>query len=261
MIEIQIFQVGAFGSTLFTGNPAAVCLLQQWLDFPVLQKIAAENNLPETAFLVRDGQKYQLCWFTPEVEIDLCGHATLAAAFVLFREGVVKGEEVLFSTQSGLLTVRRKGCLLELDFQARAGLACATPPNLEEILGGGAILECRASRDLLVRVTDEQSVLTLSPDFQRIATLDYFGLIVTAPGNEVDFVSRCFAPGAGIPEDPVTGSAHCTLVPYWAKKLGKTTFHARQLSSRGGELWCRLSGDRVLMAGEAALYLEGTIKL
>jgi PhzF family phenazine biosynthesis protein len=256
-----MYQVDAFTSRLFAGNPAAVCPLEQWLEAPVMQAIAAENNLSETAFFVRTGDCYALRWFTPTVEVDLCGHATLASAFVIFEYLDRSAEAIRFETRSGTLVVRRDGDLLAMDFPARvperAGDAAAVGRAL-----GKAPLELWASRDYLAVYASEADVRALAPDMAAVAGLDRFAVIVTAPGTGgVDFVSRFFAPAGGVAEDPVTGSAHCTLVPYWAQRLGKTRFHALQVSPRGGELWCELNGDRVIIRGHAVRYLEGSIEV
>ncbi len=259
-LRIPFYQVDAFTSRLFGGNPAGVCLLENWLPAEVMQAVAAENNLSETAFLVKEGDGWGLRWFTPEVEVDLCGHATLASGFVLLKVLGVAAGTVRFSTQSGPLAVNEEGNLLSMDFPSRPGEPCQAPPSLPEGLGIAAA-EVRRSRDYLVVVESEEQVRALRPDMGRLAGLDALGVIVTAPGRTCDFVSRFFAPGAGVPEDPVTGSAHCTLVPYWSHRLGKKRLHALQVSARGGELFCEDRGDRVSIAGTAALYLQGHILL
>lgn len=259
-MEIPFYQIDAFASRVFSGNPAGVCLLQSWLPDDVLQAIAAENNLSETAFLVKADGFFDLRWFTPAVEIDLCGHATLASGHLIFELLNFAGDSILFKSKSGDLYVHRKDGLLFLDFPSRKPETCAMPQGLEDMLGvSPAHVAC--SRDLMAVLDDEEAVRTLAPDLDAVAGLDAFALIVTAPGKEVDFVSRFFAPGAGIPEDPVTGSAHCTLIPYWAERLNKKNLHALQLSKRGGELFCEDKGDRVLIGGHCAIYLSGTITL
>jgi len=259
-VRIPIYQVDAFTDRVFGGNPAAVCPLEMWLSDAVLQSIAAENNLAETAFFIRRGTGFDLRWFTPTVEVDLCGHATLASAHVLFECQAFDLPAILFNTKSGELRVSRKGNLLALDFPARPPAETNAPAALLEGLGGNpeAIL---ASRDYMVVYRTEQEIRGLQPDFEKLKALDRFAVIATAPGSDCDFVSRFFAPAQGIPEDPVTGSAHCTLVPYWAQRLGKTKLHARQISQRGGELFCELKGDRVEIAGHAALYMQGSIEV
>jgi PhzF family phenazine biosynthesis protein len=259
-MQIRYFHIDAFTDQIFSGNPAGVCLLETWLPDETMQGVAAENGLPETAFLVAAGQGYELRWFTPKVEIDLCGHGTLASAHAVFHYVAPTAQRVDFQTKSGLLSVTRQGKLLELDFPARLATPCARPSGLDEMLGRVPAFTLRA-RDLLAVFETEEEILTLRVDFAGLATLDVFGVIVTAPGRSSDFVSRFFAPGAGIDEDPVTGSAHCTLIPYWAERLGKTKLHARQLSERGGELFCAMQGERVTMAGRAVTYLAGTITI
>ena len=258
-MEAPLFQVDAFTDRLFEGNPAAVCLLSRWPEAGVLQAIAAENNLSETAFLVGGGGEYQLRWFTPVREVDLCGHATLASAHVLFRHYGFEGSEVAFDTKSGRLTVRREEDRLRMDFPARPAEPIEPPAGLYEALGG-APTEVHMASDLLVRYATEEEVRDLEPDFDALTGFASRGFIVTAPGESCDFVSRFFAPEYGIPEDPVTGSAHCTLAPYWADRLGKTSLVARQVSRRGGTLWCEVKGERVEIAGHAVLYLSGSIR-
>ncbi len=261
-MRLPIYQVDAFTDAVFAGNPAAVVPLDSWLPDATLQAIAAENNLAETAFFVRRGAGHELRWFTPTEEVDLCGHATLATAFVLatvIEPGRSRWE---FATRkAGSLTVTRDGDLFTLDFPSRPPEPMAAPPaGLLEALGGPAPVAVLKSRDLLVVYEDEAAVRALAPDMSALARLDAFAVCVTAPGTGgVDFVSRFFAPAGGIPEDPVTGSAHCTLIPYWAARLGKARMEARQVSARGGVLSCELAGDRVRIAGKAVLYLEGAI--
>jgi PhzF family phenazine biosynthesis protein len=261
-VKVPFFQVDAFSKEKFGGNPAAVCLLESWLDAKTLQSIAAENNLSETAFLVpiSEGQ-YHLRWFTPAVEIDLCGHATLASAFVIFSFINSSLSSVVFKTASGLLSVSRSGELLSMDFPARKPEPTEKTPLISQALGAEPLDVLRA-RDLLVVFNDEATVRGMNPDFDKLTQIrDVFAVIVTAPGEKSDFVSRFFAPNAGIPEDPVTGSAHCTLIPYWADRLNKTHLHAFQLSKRGGELFCENAGDRVRISGNAVLYAKGELYL
>jgi PhzF family phenazine biosynthesis protein len=260
MTEIPFFHVDAFASRVFSGNPAGVCLLDTWLDDAVLQSIAAENNLPETAFLVRLDDGYELRWFTPEVEVDLCGHATLASGHVIFEFVDRNPLRVEFMSKSGRLSVERKSNLLYLDFPSRMPEPCKPPERLTAILGASPS-EVLGSRDLMVVFDDEEVVRALRPDLAALVGIGWFALIVTAPGKRSDFVSRFFAPGAGIPEDPVTGSAHCSLVPYWAKRLGKQDLHAFQVSRRGGELFCSDRGPRVLIGGRAVTFLQGMIRI
>jgi PhzF family phenazine biosynthesis protein len=259
-VRIPIYQVDAFTGRLFAGNPAAVCPLETWLEAPQMQSIAAENNLSETAFFVRNGESYDLRWFTPACEVDLCGHATLASAFVVFEILDPAAKLVRFQTRSGELRVSRDGDLLTMDFPARPPQPCDPSPALAAALGKPP-RELGAARDYLAVYDSEDDVRSLAPDMRAVAALDRFAVIVTAPGRHADFVSRFFAPAHGVDEDPVTGSAHCTLIPYWAERLGKTKLHALQVSARGGELWCELKGGRVTISGRAVRYLEGTIIL
>ena len=258
MMEIPFYQIDAFASHVFAGNPAGVCLLKSWLPDDVLQAVAAENNLPETAFLVRQDNDYDLRWFTPTVEVDLCGHATLASGYAIFEFVDPDTERVTFTSKSGSLSVEKRGNLLFLDFPSRKPVPCAPPDGLTSILGS-LPSQVLSSRDLMVVFDDEDRVRTLDPNLDALAKLDTFALIVTAPGKDADFVSRFFAPREGIPEDPVTGSAHCTLIPYWAERLGRKDLHAFQLSKRGGELFCTDRGDRVSIGGKCVTYLSGTI--
>lgn len=257
-MNLTIYQIDAFTREVFKGNPAAVCPLTQWLPDETMQRIALENNLSETAFFVPKDDVYELRWFTPTFEIDLCGHATLASAFVLF--GILGAtEKVLkFQTKSGLLTVERDGDLLVLDFPARPAVECEIPEGLIAAIGKEP-KEVLRSRDYLMVYETEDDVRGLTPNFADILKIDTHAVIVTAKGGNSDFVSRFFAPEVGVFEDPVTGSAHCTLIPYWAEVLGKNELFARQVSARGGELFCELKGDRVKIGGYAALYLKGEI--
>ena len=293
-MKIPCCHVDAFTGAMFGGNPAAVCPLAAWLPDALLQNIAAENNLSETAFLVPHGEDYDLRWFTPTIEVDLCGHATLAAAFVLSTVLNVRANPIRFHSRSGVLSVAREaGGELTLDFPSRPPAPCAPPEALARGLGTRPA-EVSKARDYLAVFASEAEVRALRPDFTALKTLDCLGIIATAPGlrraevrketlrsvgdgtrsgvedhpasatqagSDCDFVSRFFAPGAGVDEDPVTGSSHCTLIPYWAKRLGKTKLFARQVSRRGGELFCELAGDRVRIGGKAVLYLRGEIEI
>lgn len=259
-MELKTYHVDAFADRLFAGNPAAVCPLETWLPDASMQAIAAENNLSETAFFVPTRGGYHLRWFTPAVETDLCGHATLASAFVILNRLAPSASELRFHTKSGLLTVTRDGERLALDLPAQPATPCTMPARFVEALGRPPAHILGAVKYLAVYDT-AADVAALKPDAAGLAAVDRDGVIATAPGEDCDFVSRYFAPHAGIPEDPVTGSAHCTLVPYWAARLGKTALHARQISSRGGELFCELRGDRVRVAGHAVLYAEGRMYL
>lgn len=259
-MKLPLYQVDAFTGRVFGGNPAAVVLLDAWLDDVTMQAIAGENNLAETAFVIPGAEKSLLRWFTPALEVDLCGHATLATAHVLF-DGIFADRGLLrFETKSGTLSVSRRDGLLWLDFPSRPGKPTDVTPGLVEALGVTPV-EVLQSRDLMVVLESQDAVSGFAPDFAAIERLDAFALIVTAPGREVDFVSRFFAPRAGIPEDPVTGSAHCTLIPYWAHRLGKERLSALQLSQRGGTLTCELQGDRVLIGGQSVEYLRGEIRV
>lgn len=255
-MRLPYYVVDAFTKSVFGGNPAAVCPLESWLDDATLQKIGAENNLAETAFFVPDGDDYHLRWFTPAVEMDLCGHATLASAFVLWTQLGVEKPTLRFGSRSGELVVTREGELMALDFPSRPPVRVDATEELTAAIGREP-LGVWKSRDYVALFEDEAAVRALQPNFDRVAGLDAHALVVTAKGSDCDFVSRFFAPALGVNEDPVTGSAHCELIPFWAERLGKTTLFARQLSKRGGELFCELKGDRVKMAGHAALYAEG----
>jgi PhzF family phenazine biosynthesis protein len=259
-MRLPIYQVDAFADKLFGGNPAAICPLPEWLPDATMQAIAAENNLAETAFFVREGADYALRWFTPAVEVDLCGHATLASAHIVFSFLEPKRQSVNFQTlKAGTLSVARHADLLVMDFPARPPAPVEAPAGLLAALGGKP-REVHKARDHLVVYGSAAEVLALTPDFGALGKVDCWAAIVTAPGdNGVDFVSRFFAPPQGIDEDPATGSSHCTLVPYWAKRLAKTELEARQLSRRGGALRCAMRGDRVSIGGRAVLYLEGQI--
>jgi len=257
-MKLRFYQVDAFTGTPLRGNPAAVVLLKDWLSERTMQAIAAENNLSETAFVHPRGNAFEIRWFTPQVEVDLCGHGTLASGYVVFEEGLTHGDEAQFAAKVGVLTVRREGSLLSMDFPSRPAEPVPVSDEVVEALGARPS-ELLLSRDLMAVFEHESDVAALSPRFDAVAGLDALGLIATAPGNRVDFVSRFFAPAVGIPEDPVTGSTHCTLVPYWSKRLGKTRLDARQISSRGGELHCEDRGERVTIAGQVACYLRGEI--
>ena len=253
------YQVDAFSSNVFQGNPAAVCPLDDWLDDAVMQSIAAENNLAETAFFINTGDAYAIRWFTPTAEVDLCGHATLASAFVLFNQLGVQTEQVAFDSKSGVLTVARKGALLEMDFPSEVPERVAVPKELESALGC-AVIECGFNQDYIVVLESERSVVELNPNLALLAEIECRGVIVTARSNsDDDFVCRFFGPRIGINEDPVTGSAFTKLVPFWSERLDKTNFKARQVSQRGGDVVCELRGDRVMIAGTAVLFSEGRI--
>lgn len=258
-MRLEYYHIDAFAEEAFSGNPAGVCFLNQWLPDDVMQKIALENGVPETAFIVTGTNDYKIRWFTPKVEVDLCGHATLASAHVLFHHKGVSDKAIHFISNSETLMVENTGKMLVLNFPSRPPFPCVAPPELASALGQ-IPLEVLASRDYLVLLPSEEIVRNLEPDMALLRRLDRFGLIVTAKGEKADFVSRFFCPGEGIPEDPVTGSSHCTLIPYWAKKLGKTSLDALQVSPRGGRLCCQYLGDRVRIGGRAVTYSQGFIE-
>lgn len=257
---MKYYVADAFSDVPFTGNPAGVCFLDSWPAESLLKSIAKENNLTETAFLVKKENIYDLRWFTPEFEIDLCGHATLASAFVIFRYVEKDAYEVRFSTQSGMLSVVKRGDLYEMDFPARPMKRVAITPNMEKAVGE-FVLEAHRDRDLILLLESEAAVARCRPSRTLLSELDCYGLCVTAKGEDCDIVSRFFAPEAGIFEDPVTGSSHTELIPFWTSRLGKAELTAKQLSERGGTLYCRDCGERVKIAGKARLYLEGEISI
>ena len=265
---MKYYVVDVFTDEAFSGNPAGVCLLDGWLPDEMMQNIATENNLSETAFLVKQDDYYDLRWFTPEIEVDLCGHATMGSAYVLFKFVETAADILSFHTQSGVLTVEQKDNLLRMDLPSRPVVSV---PQYESIKNALVIdkFDVYKSADILVVIDSEAALKHISPDFEMLKRVKYeaemngdnFGVIVTAPGVDCDFVSRFFAPNAGINEDPVTGRAHCVLIPYWSKRLGKTAMTAKQISKRGGKLWCENAGDRVIISGEAVLYMIGEIIL
>ena len=264
-MKTKIYQIDAFTDKLFGGNPAAVCPVEVWPADEVLLNIAIENNLAETAYFKKlPDDKFHLRWFTPELEMDLCGHATLASAYVIFNELGYAGDEIIFQTRSGLLTVKRESGFLEMDFPSRPAQKVELPTLISQGLNIQP-KETWKARDYLLVYESENDINSIVPNLAKLNQLDLGpgGIIVTAMGaaEDVDFVSRFFTPGAAVFEDPVTGSAHCTLVPYWAERLNKTTLKALQVSARGGELWCQLLGDRVSIKGKAVKYMEGVIEL
>lgn len=269
-MKLKIYQIDAFTGKLFAGNPAAVIPLDKWIDAGQMQQIALENNLSETVFFVPAANPqqadFEIRWFTPEIEINLCGHATLASAFVLFNLLGFEKNEIRFSSKSGLLKVYREKDLICLDFPSwKPERVDEYTAELALILGGTEIVGVYRHRDLLVELNDEEAVQHCKPDL-TLMKKHFDKLIITAPGKKreagpVDFVSRFFAPGAGVDEDPVTGSAHSQLIPFWSEKLGKTALHALQLSKRGGELWCEQRGDRVIMKGQGVFYMKGEIQV
>ena len=265
---MKYYVVDVFTDKRFHGNPAGVCLLDEWLDDTVLQNIAAENNLAETAFLFKRDGYYDLRWFTPELEIDLCGHATMGSAYVLFEFVERPADTLHFHTLSGTLTVTKDNGMLWMDFPARPGQPVPNYRTLSKALGFSNFLTYK-SADILVVLDNEEMVRKAAPDFDILKEIrreaampdNAFGIIVTASGSDCDFVSRFFAPNAGVNEDPVTGRAHCVLIPYWSERLGKTSMTARQLSKRGGQLWCKAAGERVIIGGKVQLYLTGEIPI
>jgi PhzF family phenazine biosynthesis protein len=259
-MEIPLYQIDAFTDSVFGGNPAAVCPLGEWIDDGLMQKIAEENNLSETAFFVKKGTRYEIRWFTPRVEIELAGHPTLAAAYVIFNYIDPGANKISFSSKSGELVVTRDGGLIRMNFPAMEPVGAGENGLLNRALGLNPV-ELYRTRDYMAVYRTQDEILSIKPDFGLLGRLDCLGIIVSAPGEKADFVSRCFAPSVGINEDPVTGSAHSTLVPYWARRLKKDTLHAYQLSGRGGELFCRYLGDRVEISGRAVPYLKGMISV
>lgn len=257
-MRIRQYQVDAFTTRLFEGNPAAVCPLDAWLEDELLQNIAAENNLSETAFFVKKESTFHLRWFTPVAEVNLCGHATLAAAHVIFEHLAYSGPAISFATRSGVLTVQRQGALLVMDFPSTPPRICLAPDELIAGLGRQPI-EVLAADDYFAVFEHEDIVRSIQPDFANLAKLDLRGVIITSHGHQADFVSRFFAPKFGIPEDPVTGSAHCALTPYWSAKLGKQILNGRQISKRGGNIQCELKDDRVELKGHAVTFMEADI--
>lgn len=257
-MKLTLYQVDAFTKQRFSGNPAAVCPLDAWLPDDTMQAIAQENNLSETAFIVRDQEGYHLRWFTPAVEVDLCGHATLATAHVVKQHLGNESHLLRFFTRSGELQVRMAGARYVMNFPALTVKELNPPDVIIELLGKVPVYTGKGM-DYVIRLETEADVANFQPNMRLIAQLDARGLIITAPGKTVDFVSRFFGPQSGVPEDPVTGSAHCILTPYWAKELGKTSMQAKQLSARGGEVGCELIGDRVELTGDAVTYMVGEI--
>ena len=258
-MKIKIYQIDAFADKIFSGNPAAVCPLDKWLADETLQNIAMENNLAETAFYVNEKEGLRIRWFTPTIEVDLCGHATLATAFVLFHHENYDGDKIIFNSRSGPLTVTKSGDILTLNFPVDTLMEVPPIPALEKGLGAKPMKTFKGKTDYMLVFENEAQIKNMNPDFRLIGTVDARGIIVTAKGDTVDFVSRFFGPQSGMDEDPVTGSAHTSLSPYWAKVLNKTEFTALQLSKRLGKLKCKLLGDRVEISGTAKSFLVGTI--
>lgn len=259
-MDLSIYQIDAFSSCVFEGNPAAVCPLDEWLPDETMQSIAEENNLSETAFFVPNDDGFHIRWFTPASEVDLCGHATLGSAYVLFNILGYNNEAIQFDSKSGILVVTKQDDWLTLDFPKQPPVYCETPKEIVEAFNKEPI-ECMMSEDIIAVFENEIDIESANPDFEQLKKLDSRGVIITAKSMRYDFVARFFAPKYGIPEDPVTGSAYTQLAPYWASKLGKQKFKAKQLSSRGGELYCEILGDRVLISGKATKYMEGKITI
>ena len=258
-MELTIYQVDAFTDQIFGGNPAAVCPLEEWLEPTLMQRIAEENNLAETAFFTKKAEVYEIRWFMPHDEIDLCGHATLASAYVIFNHLQHDSDLIRFTSQSGVLEARKSADgTISLDFPSRPPKKIEIPPAIYTAFNHSPV-EALAARDLILLYNSEEEIRTMTYDLSGLKDLPYLCIVPTAKGDMVDFVSRVFDANATIPEDPVTGSAHASLIPYWSKKLGKQHLTARQLSERGGDLVCTLDGDRVHIAGKAVLYLKGTI--
>ena len=258
---MKYYVVDAFAESIFQGNPAGICIMDHWLTEDLMQKIAFENNLSETAFVVKEGESYHIRWFTPQYEIDLCGHATLASSYIIHQFVEPDLKEIKFSSLSGELKVKVEEEYFILDFPTRKPEPIQVDQKLEEILGV-EIKEAYLSRDVMVVVEDEEVIKGLEPDFEKLSNYEVGdGVIVTAKSKAYDFVSRCFYPKCGVNEDPVTGSAHCNLIPYWAEKLEKDEMQAKQLSSRGGKLYCKLEGERVKIGGSAVLYMIGNIQI
>jgi PhzF family phenazine biosynthesis protein len=260
-MKIKLFQIDAFTDRVFGGNPAGVCPLDSWLPDTLMQQIAMENNQAETAFFVRSKTGFDIRWFTPGVEVDLCGHATLSAAFVIFQLELISGRIVEFNSRSGILRVTKDGDFLTLDFPADEYIKVDAPDNLVAGMGLAPVEVYKGKTDYMLVYSTSDEIEDLKPNLAKISEIPARGIIATAPGKDVDFVSRFFAPQSGIPEDPVTGSAHTTLTPYWAARLGRTELSARQLSKRRGSLRCRLVGDRVEISGQARFYMAGEIDL
>ena len=261
-MKLNLYQTDAFADKLFSGNPAAVIPLDKWIDDSLMQQIAEENNLAETVFFVTKQDGFHIRWFTPELEIDLCGHATLAAAFVLFELLDYEKDSITFYSLSGPLKVHRDGVFIALDFPFWKPERVTDYP--EELIKGLGITEhlgIYKNRDYIVELETEKDVLAVTPDFSLLNKINVIGIIITASGSHSDFVSRFFAPNCGVPEDPVTGSAHSQLIPFWAEKLNKNNLHAFQLSKRGGKLWCEQKGDRVSIKGKAVFYMKGEITI
>ncbi len=260
-MKLSIYQADAFASGLFKGNLAAVVPLREWLSDELMQQIAMENNLSETAFFIPEGDRFHIRWFTPKSEVRLCGHATLATAHVLFNELDFQGELLEFESLSGILTVKKVGDRLQLNFPADFAKEVEPIETFTDAFGAKPLQTYKGRTDYMLLFDSEETIQNLQPNIQLLLSTNARGVIATAKGKKVDFVSRFFAPAVGVNEDPVTGSAHTTLIPFWANKLGKIDLEALQLSARGGQVWCTLSGDRVFIAGKAVTYLRGEIEM
>jgi len=259
-MNLRLYQVDAFAESVFSGNPAAVCPLENWLSEQLMQKIAQENNLSETAYFVKNGDNYEIRWFTPEAEVDLCGHATLASAFVIFNFLEKTADKLVFKYKLGELIVIKKGEVLEMNFPANPPKKASIPANFSRAFGMSPSSFYGRNFGMAV-FGSQEAIENLHPDFNALKEIEYHAVIATAPGRDVDFVSRVFAPKIGINEDPVTGAAHTELIPFWSNRLKKSKLIARQISKRGGDLICELNGDRVKIAGKAALYMVGNITI
>jgi len=259
-MTLKIYQIDAFAKEVFEGNPAAVVPLNSWLDDTLMQKIALENNLSETAFFVKEGEKFHIRWFTPTDEVDMCGHATLASAFVLFEILNVQDSEIVFSSKSGDLHVKRDEGMFVMDFPAQEIVTCDFPNVILEAFETEP-KACYKAMDYLLVFENEEDIINAKPNLEKLKNIDVRGVIITAKSAEYDFICRFFAPKYGVDEDPVTGSAFTQLVPYWSKVLGKDEFRAKQVSQRGGEVFCKLNEKRVEIAGYGVKYLEGVIEI
>lgn len=259
-MELTLYQIDAFATKPFEGNPAAICPLDEWLPDELMQSIAAENNLSETAYFVQNNSGYHIRWFTPTHEVDLCGHATLASAFVLFNILGHEGDEIAFESRSGILTVIQNADRMEMDFPSQPPVACDIPQPILEAFEDTPI-ECLKAEDYIVVFENEAAVLNAEPKFSALSELDLRGVAITSTSTSYDFVTRFFAPNYGINEDPVTGSAFTQLIPYWSNKLDKQRMTAKQVSKRGGEVGCVYAGERVLISGKATKYMKGTIEI
>jgi len=259
-MRLKLYQIDAFTKKVFSGNPAAVCPLEYWLEDDVLQKIADENNLSETAFFVKEDNSYKIRWFTPTSEVDMCGHATLASAYVLFEYLNFSKNEIIFNSKSGILKIKKENGRLEMDFPTQEIIKTAIPTNIYKAFNIEPI-ECFKSMDYILVFENEEDIINAKPKFELLKSIDARGVIITAKSEKYDFVNRFFAPKVGIDEDPVTGSAFTQLSPYWSKIFNKSSFSAKQLSKRGGEVFCELKGSRVIISGYCKKYLEGIIEL